>query len=271
MLNPELLDANQLKPFFRVNSVFHDPNVFGRYLALALIALGACVAWSRDSARPRPRRDRRGRLPPRRSPSRFSITSFAALLAGLGIVALLRWSWRGAAGGGGVPRRPGRAAGRRRPPTSDIQTDRTHRLRPLPLVEGGLILAGASRSGRGRSGATGAARGLGLGRRSARAFFEQIEPERTDRLALRADHRRRRAGRDRADRSTWRCSARSLVVAARRAAPGARRRAAPSRRCFVAMLVHSFGYAGFLIDPATWALLALGVALRGPRARASAG
>jgi len=32
--------------------------------------------------------------------------------------------------------------------------------------------------------------------------------------------------------------------------------------CFVVMLVHSFGYAGFAIDPATWALLALGVSVR---------
>ena len=31
----------------------------------------------------------------------FSLTSFAALLAGLGIVALLRWSWRGAVAGAG--------------------------------------------------------------------------------------------------------------------------------------------------------------------------
>jgi O-antigen ligase len=30
--------------------------------------------------------------------------------------------------------------------------------------------------------------------------------------------------------------------------------------CYVAMIVHSLGYAGFDIDPATWALLALGVA-----------
>ena len=31
--------------------------------------------------------------------------------------------------------------------------------------------------------------------------------------------------------------------------------------CMVAMIVHSIGYAGFAIDPATWALLALGVGL----------
>ena len=33
--------------------------------------------------------------------------------------------------------------------------------------------------------------------------------------------------------------------------------------CFVAILVDSFGYTGFVIDPAVWALLGLGVAARG--------
>ena len=32
--------------------------------------------------------------------------------------------------------------------------------------------------------------------------------------------------------------------------------------CFVAIFVHSLGYADFTVDPATWALLGLGVALR---------
>ena len=31
--------------------------------------------------------------------------------------------------------------------------------------------------------------------------------------------------------------------------------------CFVAMTIDSLGYTGFAIDPATWALLALGVSL----------
>jgi hypothetical protein len=32
--------------------------------------------------------------------------------------------------------------------------------------------------------------------------------------------------------------------------------------CFVAMVVHSLGYADFTTDPTTWALLGLGLALR---------
>ena len=40
--------------------------------------------------------------------------------------------------------------------------------------------------------------------------------------------------------------------------------------CYAALLVHSLGYAGFAIDPATWALLALGLALRRVDVRAPA-
>jgi hypothetical protein len=32
--------------------------------------------------------------------------------------------------------------------------------------------------------------------------------------------------------------------------------------CFVALIVHSLGYADFSVDPAMWALLGVGIALR---------
>jgi hypothetical protein len=45
---------------------------------------------------------------------------------------------------------------------------------------------------------------------------------------------------------------------------GARPGSSPERSavaaCFIAMIVHSIAYAAFVIDPATWTLLALGVA-----------
>ena len=49
-LNPELFDANELHVYFRVNSIFFDPNILGRYLALAITALGAYIAWRRIAA-----------------------------------------------------------------------------------------------------------------------------------------------------------------------------------------------------------------------------
>ena len=49
---------------------------------------------------------------------------------------------------------------------------------------------------------------------------------------------------------------------ARRRGPGHSLARAAVAACFVALLVDSFGYTGFAIDPAMWALLALGIALR---------
>lgn len=263
-LNDELFTANQLHQYFRVNSVFYDPNIFGRYLALALTALGAYAVWTTD---------RRGLgfaaiamgICLAALTLTYSITGFAALLAGLGMVALLRWSWRGALAAAGL----GLAAlaalilvgGT---PTSDIQTDRSIDSGHFPLAEGGLILAGLKDPDPADPVRCGCdpgepVFGWGSGAFGA-AFYENIEPARTAvshsepitvlaeqgligfvfylallvaaLIVLVSD-------------GAWRYRGRTAVAA-----------------CFVAILVHSFGYTGFLIDPATWAILALGVAFR---------
>jgi O-antigen ligase len=61
----------------------------------------------------------------------------------------------------------------------------------------------------------------------------------------------------------------ALVVSALFVLFGGGVRGSPARATlaalFVAMLVHSLGYASFLEDPATWAILAVGAALAGAR------
>ena len=57
-LNPKVVAANQYDNYFRVNSLFFDPNIYGRFLALVMIAVTTVVLWSRTPAR---RADRRGR------------------------------------------------------------------------------------------------------------------------------------------------------------------------------------------------------------------
>ena len=47
LLNPKLLISNQFHTYFRVNSVFFDPNIFGRYLMLTMIGLSAVLLDSR--------------------------------------------------------------------------------------------------------------------------------------------------------------------------------------------------------------------------------
>ena len=44
--NEKVLAANDLKPYFRVNSLFFDPNVYGRFLALVMVVLAGVLLWA---------------------------------------------------------------------------------------------------------------------------------------------------------------------------------------------------------------------------------
>ncbi|HEX7293160.1 MAG TPA: O-antigen ligase family protein [Solirubrobacterales bacterium] len=91
--NDLVMRSNEFHTYFRVNSVFWDPNVYGRYLALVAVLAMAALLWTKD---------RRtfglltalvavlwiGLVPT------FSQSSFAALLGGLAVLAALKWSWR---------------------------------------------------------------------------------------------------------------------------------------------------------------------------------
>ena len=92
-LNPKVVSANQYDNYFRVNSLFFDPNIYGRFLALVMIALTTIVLWRR--------RERdvlivavvllwllAGLV------TSFSQSSIAALLLGLAVLAAYRWSAR---------------------------------------------------------------------------------------------------------------------------------------------------------------------------------
>jgi O-antigen ligase len=92
-LNPKVLAANQFGNYFRVNSLFFDPSIYGRFLAIVMIALTAVVLWSRR------RRDVLlgacvlawllvGLI------TSFSQSSIAALLLGLAVLAAYRWDAR---------------------------------------------------------------------------------------------------------------------------------------------------------------------------------
>jgi O-antigen ligase len=46
--NPKLLVSNAYAPFYRVNSVFWDPSVYGRFLVVAILACLVAVLFARD-------------------------------------------------------------------------------------------------------------------------------------------------------------------------------------------------------------------------------
>ena len=56
-LNPKVVAANQYWNYFRVNSLFFDPNIYGRFLALVMIAARGARAVA---PRGQTRRVRRG-------------------------------------------------------------------------------------------------------------------------------------------------------------------------------------------------------------------
>jgi O-antigen ligase len=101
--NDQVIRSNEFHTYFRVNSVFWDPNIYGRYLALVAVVAMSALLWARE------RRTLAlltalvavlwfGLVPT------FSQSSFAALLAGLAVLAALRWSlkWTAVAVGAGV-------------------------------------------------------------------------------------------------------------------------------------------------------------------------
>jgi O-antigen ligase len=94
--NPKVINANQFESYFRVNSLFFDPNIYGRFLALVMLSVCAAVLWVR--------RRRDGVIGALVLVAlwaglvlSFSQSSFAALLAGLAVLGGLRWSARWAA------------------------------------------------------------------------------------------------------------------------------------------------------------------------------
>jgi O-antigen ligase len=91
--NDQVIRSNEFHTYFRVNSVFWDPNVYGRYLALVIVIATAALLWAKE----------------RRTlalltalvavlwlglAQTFSESSYLALLAGLAVLAALRWNWR---------------------------------------------------------------------------------------------------------------------------------------------------------------------------------
>ena len=50
LLNPKVIASNQVEEYFRVNSLFFDPNIYGRFLALVMIGLATRAAVGEAAA-----------------------------------------------------------------------------------------------------------------------------------------------------------------------------------------------------------------------------
>ncbi len=258
-LNPKVVAANQYDNYFRVNSLFFDPNIYGRFLALVMIAVTAVVLWSRRS------RDLlvsaavlawllAGLV------TSFSQSSIAALLLGLAVLAAYRWDVRGTVyaaaalvalalaivllaptslhfglkGSGGS--------------TKDPTNGRTK------LIEGGLELFTER-----------PLQGYGSGsfqreyeRHSSASAENATSASHTIPVTVAAEQ----------GIVGLALYVALLVVAflvlfrgAGRSPPYPTGARAALAACFAALVVHTFTYADFLEDPLTWTLLGIGVAL----------
>jgi putative inorganic carbon (HCO3(-)) transporter len=91
--NDQIIRSNEFHTYFRVNSVFWDPNVYGRYLALVTTIATAAMLWARTRNSFWLLTGLIGVLWLGLVPT-YSQSSFLALLAGLAVLAAIRWSWR---------------------------------------------------------------------------------------------------------------------------------------------------------------------------------
>ena len=262
LLNPKVVAANQYDNYFRVNSLFFDPSIYGRFLALVMLCVTTVVLWSR--------RERDvligggvllwllGGLI-----TSFSQSSIAALLVGLAVLAAWRWDVR-----------------------------RTAAVCLALLAVGVAILAFAPSS---------AHIGLGSSKSADSATSGRATLVRHG-LGLFADRplagfgpgsfpvEYRKHNHASTESATSASHTIPITVAAEQGILGlllyvallvaAFRRlfadagASPARialaACFAALVVHTMAYADFLEDPVTWTLLGIGSALALARAPSAA-
>ncbi|HXW58239.1 MAG TPA: O-antigen ligase family protein [Solirubrobacteraceae bacterium] len=253
-LNPKVVAANQFDNYFRVNSVFFDPSIYGRFLALVIIALAAAMLWS---AR---RRDvavaaaliawlMAGLV------TSFSQSSIAALLLGLAVLAAYRWDVRA---------------------TLYIAV-------ALVAIAVVVLLAAPSSLHFGLNGSGGSTNNATNGRASLISggldLFAARPLQGYGSGSFESEYRRHRQ--TSAENATTASHTIPITIAAEQGVIGLALYAAllvvafavlfagagrsPPRiavaACFAALVLHTWTYADFLEDPITWTLLGIGVAL----------
>ena len=261
--NEAVIRSNEFHTYFRVNSIFWDPNIYGRYLALVIVLATAPLLWLRD---------RRGFALLTALVAilwlglieTYSESSYLALLAGLAVLAALRWSWRWtlvatAVGVVGAVLVVLFAGGKSTINLNVLTSGRAD------LVEGGLELwTERPLWGYGSGGFQDAYR-------EHRANKDKpVSVSHTEPVTVLAEQGLIGFALYLALLvvALWTMGSGMWSRAAERAPPFAGRGAVLA--AFVALLVHTMAYAGFYEDPITWVLLAAGASLAAAAAREAA-
>jgi O-antigen ligase len=261
-LNPKVIASNQFESYFRVNSLFFDPNIYGRFLAIVMLGIATVLIWAR---RPRDVWGAAAVLAVLWAGLVLTLSqsSFAALLLGLLVLAGARWNPRWAVGVGAAAVVVGAlfvlvAPSSVRLDLNSSKSADSATSGRYDLVKGGVNLF-----------ADKPLQGYGSGAFS-RAY--------------------RRAENGSAEKAVSASHTISVTVAAEQGAPGLfvylalliagflmlfrGVRSDPVRAAvaaaFAALVLHTWSYASFLEDPLAWALLGVGLALAlaaAPRSR----
>ena len=266
LLNPKLVAANQYDNFFRVNSVFFDPSIYGRFLMIVMLCVMTAVL--RGS-----RREAKlgaaalvwllaGLV------TSFSQSSIAALLLGLAVLAAYGWGWERTAVVVGALALLAAAVVAVAPESWHLGLNGKHgsannaTTGRAGLIEGGLELF-ADRP----------LQGFGSGSFEREYKLHASARQATNQNATSASHTIPVTIAAEQGIVGLALYAALLVTAFLLVFDGAGR--SPPRlavaACLVALVLHTWTYADFLEDPFTWALLAIGVALaRAPRQQSPA-
>lgn len=253
-LNPKVLEADQYGNYFRVNSLFFDPNIYGRFLAIVMVAVTAAVLWSQRRREVLIGAGLLAWLVAGLITS-FSQSSIAALLLGMAVLAAYRWDARSTA----------------YVAISAVAIAAVFVLAAPPSLHFGLNGSGGSASNA-TSGRTKLISG-GLELFAESPLFGHGSG------SFETEYKRH--GHASAANATSASHTIPVTIAAEQGLAGLAVYVAlliaafavllrgagrsPPRialvACFAALVLHTFTYADFLEDPATWILLAIGVAL----------
>ncbi|HEX7060231.1 MAG TPA: O-antigen ligase family protein, partial [Solirubrobacterales bacterium] len=247
--NDQVIRSNDFHTYFRVNSVFWDPNIYGRYLALVIVVVMAALMWAKTRRSIWLLSGLIGVLWLGLVPT-FSQSSFVALLAGLAVLAALRWSLKWTLAGLGAAAVAtvlfvALAGGSLRIDFSKLNVDTSGRAN---LVSGGVNLFKQRPLW-----------GYGSGS-FPKAYTEHVKTDspvsvsHTEPITVAAEQG-----------LIGLVLYAALLAAALWAMLTGMRRPTPARAAilaaFVALAVHSMAYAGFFEDPIAWVLLAMGASL----------
>jgi len=255
-LNPKVIASNQFADYFRVNSAFFDPNIFGRFLVAVIVLLVAWICWQKRNSLVA-----LGALAVTVLFAGLLITlsqsSFVGLLAGLAVIAALRWNVR----------------------WTVLVVSVALLLGALTLAIGSGALSGGQSADRATSGRAALVTGGGelfvqrpLQGWGAGSFSRQyrLENNASAERAASASHTIPITIAAEQGLVGLIAYLALLALAFIRILRGARSAPWPEMQvgvaaAFIALVVHTLIYAAFLEDPLTWVLLGVATALAGAR------